>query len=114
MKVQFLNDHCGTQWGYYDNGKLALQLVATGEDEDSMPGEPIATATVNTDHRIDLDEILVKDDSENEGMVEALISAGIVEPSFTVVHIGSYRTRCARCRLTESARIEAFGLKAKR
>lgn len=114
MKVQFLNDHCGTQWGYYDNGKLALQLVATGEDEDSMPGEPIATPTVNIDHRIELDEILVKDDAENEGMVAALIGAGVVQPDFTLVFIGSYRQRCARCRLTKAARIEAFGLKAKR
>jgi len=110
MKVTFLDFHCDTEWGTYRNAKVALQLIATGEDPDTHPGEPIATATVNTEHRIDLDEVIVKDYFENEGMVQALIDAGVVQPEFTVVCVGGYGARCARCRLTDQARQEAFGL----
>ena len=113
MKVQFLDFHCDTEWETYRNGKVALQLVATGEDPDTHPGEPIATATVNTDHRIEIDEIIVKDYSENEGMVAALVEAGVIQPEFTQAFVGGYGASCARCRLTDAARVEAFGLTAK-
>jgi hypothetical protein len=113
MKVTFLDFHCDTEWETYRNGKVALQLVATGEDPDTHPGEPIATATVNTDHRIEIDEIIVKDYSENAGMVAALVAAGVIQPEFTQVFVGDYNAQCARCRLTDTARAEAFGLTAK-
>lgn len=113
MKVTFATFRCTTEWETYRNGKVALQLVATGEDPDTHLGEPVATATINTDHRLDPDEIIVKDYSENEGMVVALVAAGIVEPLFTPVFIGGYGGRGARCRLTTEARNEAFGLTAK-
>ena len=113
MKVKFADFHCETQWETYRNGKVALQLVATGEDRDTHPGEPIATATVNTDHRLEIDEVIVKDYSDNHGMVVALIATGVVEALFTPVFVGHYGGRCARCRLTPEARNEAFGLKPK-
>jgi len=108
MKVTFLDFRCDTEWHTYRNDRLALQLVATGEDPDTHPGEPVATATVNTEHRVDADELIVKDYSENEGMVDALVEAGVVQPSFTRVSVGGYGVTCARCRLTEAARVEAF------
>lgn len=113
MKVTFLDFHCDTEWETYRNGKVALQLVATGEDSDTHPGEPIATATVNTDQRIEIDEIIVKDYSENAGMVAALVAAGVIQPEFTQLFVGDYGAACARCRLTDAARMEAFGLTAK-
>jgi hypothetical protein len=63
---------CEVVFSYYtDNDNLAIAL----RDED---GFPFATASVNL---IDLpqNQVAIKDWSENEGMVDALIEAGIIE-----------------------------------
>ncbi|MDE0853919.1 MAG: hypothetical protein OSA97_05810 [Nevskia sp.] len=110
MKVQYLGHHCDVRWGFYRNGKLALQLFTSGEDPDTPPGMPVATPTINTEHRIDADEIVVKDYFENEGMVRALIEAGVIRREYTLLYVGP-DCPCGRCRLTDAARIEAYGLK---
>jgi hypothetical protein len=102
MNVWFKFWSCMTVWGFYGNGRVGLRLV---ED-----GSPVATATVNTAIRIEPDEIIVKDYAENEGMLDALVQAGVVERSFQPVYIGSFGSRCARCRLTPAAMAEAYGL----
>lgn len=66
-------------------GGLAMSLV------DYITGEPIATCTVNIPevaHRINKDEVLIKDWSENEGMLAGLIQAGIVEDTGLTVPTG--------------------------
>lgn len=102
MNVWFKSWSCTTVWGFYGNGRVGLRLV-----EGDVP---VATATLNTAIRVDLDEIIVKDYQENEGMLDALLTAGVVEPSFQAVYIGSFGARCARCRLTQFAMAEAYGL----
>lgn len=102
MNVWFGIWSCTTVWGFYGDGRVGLRLV---ED-----GSPVATATINTAIRVESDEIIVKDYSENEGMVEALVSAGVVEPGFVPIHVGAYDAHCARCRLTPAAMAEAYGL----
>jgi len=73
-QVEFMGELCtvvlDTSRG---NGRVALQL----EDSD---GIPFCTPSVNLDD-VELadDEILIKDYSELTGMVDALVSAGIVE-----------------------------------
>jgi hypothetical protein len=104
MNVWFDIWSCTTVWGFYGDGRVGLRLV---ED-----GSPVATATVNTALRFEADEIIVKDYAENEGIVAALVSAGVVEPDFVPIHIGAYAARCARCRLTPTAMAEAYGLDA--
>jgi len=106
MNVWFKNWSCTTVWGFYGNGRVGLRLV---ED-----GSPVATVTINTAVRVGLDEIIVKEYEENEGLIEALVTAGVVEPSFQAVYIGSFNSRCARCRLTPVALAEAYGLPAPR
>jgi hypothetical protein len=113
MKLTFAGIRCQTQWGTYRNGKVALQLIATAENPDLHPGAGVATASINTEHHLEIDEVIIKDYDENTGMVVALVAAGIVEPVFSPVFIGHYGARCGRCRLTQAAREEAFGLKAK-
>lgn len=102
MNVWFKSWSCTAVWGFYGNGRVGLRLVEEGS--------PIATATVNTAIRTDPDEIVVKDYAENEGMLDALVEAGVVERSFQPVYIGTFGSRCARCRLTPAAMAEAYGL----
>lgn len=108
MNIHFNQRHWSTRWGFYRSGKLALELVATAVGH--APSADLATATVaiDTTLRVDLDEIVVKAHAENEGIVEALILAGIIEPAFTPVFVGNWHDRCARCRLTTAARQEAY------
>lgn len=56
---------------YTNNNRMALYLI------DSDTGEPVATCTVNTDDDPSL--VLIKDYSENEGMLDFLIEEGIVK-----------------------------------
>lgn len=62
---------------YNNNGRVALELY---DDEG-----PYATASVNVDDDIPEDHIAIKNYSENEGVLDALVAAGVVErPSFFV------------------------------
>jgi len=57
----------------YYNGRTALVL------NEKATGERIAVATINVQEEIYDNEVVIKDYSENEGMLDALISAGIVK-----------------------------------
>jgi hypothetical protein len=67
----------------YSNGRPAIQLI------DAEDGEPYATATVNIPDVLLLDnEVLVKDYSENEGMLDFLCKNNIVTPTQNGVQSG--------------------------
>ncbi len=67
----------------YSNDRIAIQL------DDAEDGMPYATATVNMPNvLLEYDEVLVKDYSENEGMLEFLIKNNIVTPTMQGVHAG--------------------------
>lgn len=52
-------------------------------------GMPVATATVNVPNlQLPLDCVVIKNYSENEGILEALIAAEIVKPTGQTVPIG--------------------------
>jgi len=71
--VNFLGFNCIVQIGAYGNGRMAISLVSK-EDH-----EPVATATVNLPAEpIMGGHVFIKDYSENKGMLDALVSAGIV------------------------------------
>ena len=77
-KVKFKKWNCIVEKKQYINGRIALMLT------DEETGEPVATASVNIEEyrmsdRSKKDHTFIKDYSENEGMLEALIKAGIVE-----------------------------------
>lgn len=74
-KVKFKEWNCDVIYGQYANQRMAIQLFESDSDFPS----PIATASVNLpDEPMDSDEIAIKDYAENEGMLDALIKAGIV------------------------------------
>ena len=67
----------------YGNGRTALVLI------DYHDKEPVAVATVNLPHvPLAKDEVIIKDYSENEGMLQALVDAGIVKPTGRMVVSG--------------------------
>lgn len=74
---------------YGTTGAPALELYAAAEDEDTMLGEPVATATVNMPEiQLKPGQVIIKDYSENEGMYEALRVAGVIEPALRLVDVG--------------------------
>lgn len=65
---------CHLRFSRYRNGRLAIELCPAGDDEQSL------VATVNLrDCVIGEDEVLIKDYSENRGVMDALILAGVIE-----------------------------------
>ena len=72
--IQFKKWNCRLVWHRYGNNRRALELV------DVVDGSPVVMATVNLpDEKLDPDEVFIKDYSENDGLLDALMKAGIVE-----------------------------------
>ena len=83
MNVKFKKWNCKINVREYGNGRTALQLV------DAKTSEPIATATVNVpDEHLEENEILIKNYSENTGMLAALVGAGIVTDTGKTIKTG--------------------------
>ena len=82
-KVVFLGEECHIVRRQYPNGRLALQLVC------STHGDPMGTATVNIpNYPLGEKEVIIKDYSEIEGMLKALVDAGVVEDTGKVAPSG--------------------------
>lgn len=80
-------EKCAVQYAQYDNGRLAVQLICL---EGEIPGETMSTPSVNM-----VDEptpppghTFFKTWSENEGLLELLQAAGIVQPTKVRVPAG--------------------------
>jgi hypothetical protein len=67
----------------YDNDRIAIQLL------DAEDNSPIATASINLpDIELEKDEVIIKDYSENEGILQVLLDAGILEKTGKSVNVG--------------------------
>lgn len=76
---------CDLYAGRYYTGGVALQLV------ERSTGEPWATATVNLPDEADRlgpGEVFIKDYSENAGMMDTLVLAGVVTRAGRYVRSG--------------------------
>jgi hypothetical protein len=72
--------------------RIALPLYAV-ED-----GSPVAVATVNLPELVlAADEVLIKDYSENEGLLELLVTSGVVSPPLREVQSGYVTLHVCRC-----------------
>jgi hypothetical protein len=82
-RIRFKNWDCELRFDKYcDNDRTAMELVAWEDDDDKdvFEGEPISTCTVNIpEASLAVDEVIIKDYSENEGMLQTLLDAGVVE-----------------------------------
>ena len=94
--IKFKQWECNPVFGEYGNGRTAIQL------KDAVDGSPIATATINLcdypEFPIGEGQVHIKNYSENEGMVAALIEAGIVE-EISSFGIGPFAAPCSLCKL---------------
>jgi len=72
------------EWNKYgSNGRTALELI------DVEDGSPVMTATVNIpDAHLEPDEMVIKNYSENEGVLEFLQENNIVGPIIRTVRTG--------------------------
>ena len=93
--VKFKTWNTVTKFACYENGRPAILLVDANDES------PIATASVNLPD-INLAEglIAIKDYAENEGMLNALMDAGIVSPPVAYIPTGFVTVPV--CRLLET------------
>jgi len=77
---------------YKNNNRTAMTLV------DAITFEPIAVATINVPEvPLKEDEVVIKDYSENEGMLETLVNANVVKRLGKRVKVG--HVKCEICKL---------------
>jgi hypothetical protein len=95
-KVEFKQWECIVEKSHYSNGRTALVLMNANEEREDNghllypPGTmQIAVATVNLPD-VDLapDEVIIKNYSENEGILETLHSEDIIGPVLRIVKTG--------------------------
>lgn len=90
--VHFRHWECVVEKRQYRNGEPALVL------NDAHTGEEIAIATVNLpDFTKRTNEVFIKDYSENAGILDALLAAGVVKATGESVQSGF--ARIPRCEL---------------
>ena len=74
MNVNVNGTECQVVFRQYPNGRPAIQLI------DVTDGGPYTTATINLPEvRLGKDEVIIKDYSENAGVLEGLVNSGIVQ-----------------------------------
>jgi len=83
QEIVFKEWKCKLVFRQYGNQRIAIELIEVGTNE------PIAVATVNLPNIPMKDnEIAIKDYSENETMLDVLISAGVVSKPIREVQTG--------------------------
>lgn len=85
-KVTMGGQECDVHIGEYTNGKTYIELVCSGGDDD---GAPYLMATTNI-QGVDLDKpyLLIKNYSENQGVLNVLTKAGIIEDTGKKIKTG--------------------------
>jgi hypothetical protein len=91
-KVNFYGVECNVQFNEYENGRTAILLMEGGTR--------YAVATVNDpDVPLESNQVLIKDYSENSGILDALVSAEIVTRTEDYVLMGPYGAKAWICNL---------------
>ncbi len=81
MKVRYKEWDCQVKLQHYANDRLAIQLI-------TEQGEPVAMATINISFvPLAADEVLIKSYEENDGMLECLSEAKIIEPTGMTIRV---------------------------
>jgi hypothetical protein len=89
--VKFNGEELNVKMAKYENGQNAIQLI----DQDGMP---YMTASVGHAINISDDDVIIKDYSENEGIMASLIEAGIIDKPYCEVPSGFVTLYVARLR----------------
>lgn len=94
IKSKYCDEEVELVFGHYGDGSTAIQGI-------SLDGEPIFKATVALDEKPAEGCVFLKGWSENEGVPEALIKAGVVELTGRKVKTGFCEAVEAKLLLTE-------------
>ena len=94
IKTKYCNEEVELLFGHYGNGSTAIQAM-------SLQGEPIFRATVALDEIPVKGFVFLKGWSENEGVPEALVKAGIVELTGRKIKAGYCEAQEAKLLLSE-------------
>ena len=83
ITIKFKEWTCFLEFDQYQNNlSTAISLIGL---EGEYAGEPIATASVNVPNlTLPTDQVAIKDWSENEGVLKALVDAGVVKVLYQV------------------------------
>jgi hypothetical protein len=83
VRVQFAGFDCTLDFQQYGNGRTGIVLL------DAQDGEEVAVATVNVPEApLGERQVLIKDYSENHGMLAALKKAGVVRATGRTIRSG--------------------------
>lgn len=98
MRVKFKKWDCIIEWSIYSqNDNIAIQLI----DENTK--ELISVATTNTGRKNEEFKVQIKDYSENEGMWQSLVDAGVIKDNIvSTIPTGYVEVKVAE--LTEEAK----------
>lgn len=97
MKVKFKDWNCIIEWSLYlENDNIAITLL------DEKTKELISMATTNTGYKNSESNVQIKDWSENKGMWQALVNAGVIEDK-VIRTIASGYVEVKVAKLTEAA-----------
>ncbi|MES2515194.1 MAG: hypothetical protein V4580_13670 [Bacteroidota bacterium] len=81
--VKFKRWICFVEMGAYPNDRKAIELI------NAKNGEPVLVATINVPEVIiNEDEVIIKNYTENEGVLEALIKAKVVSNPIRTIQTG--------------------------
>ena len=83
IKARLKDWDCEVVFAEYSNGRPAILL------KDAEDGSPIATATINLPEvPLRENQVIIKDYSENEGVLQALVDAGVVTDTGIKMQVG--------------------------
>ena len=91
--VTFRGWRCRVERATYGHtDRIALPLY------DATDGEPVAVATINLPElALAADEVVIKDYSENEGMLATLVAAGVISAPLRTVPLQYVTVYVCRC-----------------
>ena len=82
-KLKFKGTNCKIEMGIYSNGRQAIELVNIKTDE------PVLVATINVPNVLLKEtELIIKNYSENEGILSVLINANIISQPLRYIDTG--------------------------
>lgn len=94
-KSPYGNYQLGLQFAKYRNGQTAIKLI------DMEDGMPYATATVCVeDNLLKIDEVAIKDYSENVGILDSLIESNIIDNPHAFIQTGHVKIPICKLLIT--------------
>lgn len=82
--LNFNGYDCNLVFGQYGNGQTAIQLIDTSDGGIVA----VASVSIDTNPKIKDDQVIIKNWSENEGVLDMLIDSGIISSPIDTIPTG--------------------------